>query len=87
MLEAGQRFDLLFTDVVMAGGMNGRELVSRAAAIAPDMAVLYTSGHPEAVLNEADWLAPGVALLRKPHHRRDLAAKLREALGAAKPKE
>lgn len=87
LLEAGQRFDLLFTDVVMAGGMNGRELVSRAAAIAPDMAVLYTSGHPEAVLNEADWLAPGVALLRKPHHRRDLAAKLREALAAAKSKD
>ncbi|MEZ5995148.1 MAG: PAS domain S-box protein [Hyphomonadaceae bacterium] len=83
ILRAGQEFDLLFTDVVMAGGMNGRQLAEAARALAPHLPVLYTSGHPETVLNEADHIAPGVKLLRKPYRRRELAAKLREAFASS----
>ncbi|MFN3463941.1 MAG: PAS domain S-box protein [Terricaulis sp.] len=80
MLREGEVFDLLFTDVVMAG-MTGSQLAALAHAIAPDMPVLYTSGHPETMMNDEGYLAPGVTLLRKPYRRRELAAKLREVLG------
>lgn len=46
------------------------------------MRVLYTSGHPETMMDDEGFLAPGVTLLRKPYRRRELAAKLREVLGA-----
>jgi CheY-like chemotaxis protein len=82
MLREGEAFDLLFTDVVMAG-MTGSQLAALAHAIAPDMPVLYTSGHPETMMNDEGYLAPGVTLLRKPYRRRELAAKLREVLGEA----
>ena len=82
MLREGEAFDLLFTDVVMAG-MTGSQLAALAHAIAPDMPVLYTSGHPETMMNDEGYLAPGVTLLRKPYRRRELAAKLREVLGDA----
>ncbi|MBX3430247.1 MAG: PAS domain S-box protein [Hyphomonadaceae bacterium] len=81
MLNEGERFDLLFTDVVMAG-MSGSQLASLAHAIAPEMPVLYTSGHPETMMDREGYLSPGVMLLRKPYKRRELAAKLREALAA-----
>jgi len=80
MLQEGERFDLLFTDVVMAG-MSGSLLAVEAQKIAPEMPVLYTSGHPETMMNDEGHLAHGVTLLRKPYRRRELAAKLREVLG------
>jgi len=80
MLREGESFDLLFTDVVMAG-MSGSQLAALAHTIAPGMPVLYTSGHPETMMNDEGYLAPGVTLLRKPYRRRELAAKLREVLG------
>ncbi len=82
MLREGETFDLLFTDVVMAG-MSGSQLAALAHTIAPGMPVLYTSGHPETMMNDEGYLAPGVTLLRKPYRRRELAAKLREVLGDA----
>ncbi len=81
MLREGDVFDLLFTDVVMAG-MSGSQLAALARGIAPHMPVLYTSGHPETMMDDEGYLAPGVTLLRKPY-RRELAAKLRDVLGAA----
>lgn len=82
ILREGEVFDLLFTDVVMAG-MSGSQLAALAREIAPHMPVLYTSGHPETMMDDEGYLAPGVMLLRKPYRRRELAAKLRDVLGAA----
>jgi PAS domain S-box-containing protein len=79
-LREDPQFDLLFTDVVMPGGMNGRQLADAAYALVPTLPVLYTSGNPDIVLGEEGRLASGVNLLRKPYRRRELAAKLREAL-------
>ncbi|MCX7357728.1 MAG: PAS domain S-box protein [Alphaproteobacteria bacterium] len=81
LLQEGERFDLLFTDVVMAG-MSGEQLALLARNIVPGLPVLYTSGHPETMMDEEGYLSPGVTLLRKPYKRRELAAKLREVLGA-----
>jgi two-component SAPR family response regulator len=81
-MEISYPVDLLFTDVIMAG-MSGAQLAALAHDIAPAMPVLYTSGHPETMMDDEGNLAPGVALLRKPYRRRELAAKLREVLVAA----
>jgi nitrogen-specific signal transduction histidine kinase/CheY-like chemotaxis protein len=67
---ATTRVSLLFTDVVMPGGMNGFELAQRARAAQPDIKVLLTSGFPE---QPADPAAIGARLLNKPYRAEDLA--------------
>lgn len=72
--------DLLFTDVVMPGGMNGQELAARAAALRPALKVLFTSGYSRDALLKAGRLPKGVHLLPKPYRRRDLALAVRRVL-------
>ncbi len=72
--------DLLFTDVVMPGGMSGKQLADRASVIRPDLKVLYTSGYTENAIVHHGRLDPGVKLLRKPYGKRDLAARIRSVL-------
>ncbi|PWG61407.1 PAS domain S-box protein [Sediminicurvatus halobius] len=84
-LEAGEAVDLLFTDVIMPGGMNGRELAAAAQRLRPDLPVLYSSGYPDGALGSDGRLEEGVALLPKPYRRAELAAKLREVLGRRAP--
>lgn len=73
-------FDLLFSDVVMPGGMNGPQLVEQAQQLYPAMKVLFTSGYTENAIVHHGRLDPGVKLLSKPYRRQDLADKIREAL-------
>ncbi len=79
-LERGENFDLLFTDVVMPGGMNGRDLAGAALRHQPALKVLYTSGYTEDAIIHQGRLDPGVALLSKPYRRADLAAMIRKVL-------
>lgn len=72
--------DLLFTDVIMPGGMNGRELAEAALEIKPDLKVLYTSGYTENAIVHQGRLNPGVQLLSKPYRRADLERKIRDVL-------
>lgn len=72
--------DLLFTDVVMPGGMNGRELAEEVVRLRPGMRTLFTSGYAESAIVHQGRLDPGVQLLSKPYRRQDLADKLRKAL-------
>jgi PAS domain S-box-containing protein len=83
--ENGTEFDLLFTDVVMPGGMNGRELASELQVRRPGLAVLYTSGYTENAIFHHGRLDAGVALLNKPFRRVDLAQKVRSVLDAPQP--
>lgn len=73
---------LLFTDVVMAGGMSGPQLADAARALRPGLPVLYTSGYTENAMLHQGGLHRGELLLGKPYRRADLAGKLRAALGA-----
>ena len=73
-------FDLLFTDVVMPGGMSGRDLADAARLIRPKLPVLFTSGYTENAIVHQGRLDPGVQLLNKPFRKQDLAAKVRRML-------
>jgi signal transduction histidine kinase len=46
LLQGGEGFDLLFTDVIMPGRMNGQQLGQAALKLFPEMKILYTSGYP-----------------------------------------
>jgi PAS domain S-box-containing protein len=80
VLDLGLSFDLLFTDVVMPGGVNGPALAAEAQRRRPGLRVLFTSGYTENGIVHQGRLDPGVMLLNKPYRRRDLAEKVREAL-------
>lgn len=79
MLEQ-ERFDLLFTDVVMPGGINGPQLAAEAQKLYPDMKILFTSGYTENAIVHHGRLDAGVHLLSKPYRRQELASKVREVL-------
>lgn len=72
--------DLLFTDVIMPGGMNGPELAATARTLYPGLKVLYTSGYTENAIIHHGRLDPGVLLLSKPYRGEELASKIRNAL-------
>jgi CheY-like chemotaxis protein len=72
--------DLLFTDVVMPGGMNGRQLADQLTRELPGLKVLFTSGYTHGVMAVQSTAMPPGQLLNKPFRRRDLAVKVREAL-------
>ncbi|MCW5752284.1 MAG: response regulator [Alphaproteobacteria bacterium] len=84
VLERGDSFDLLFTDVVMPGGLSGRELADRARQMRPGMPVLFTSGYTENAIVHHGRLDRGIHLLAKPYRREDLAAKVRKVLDEAR---
>ncbi len=71
-------FDLLFTDMVMPGGMTGRQLADQAQGLIPRLPVLFSSGYSESVIAHRNRLETGVHLLNKPYLRQELAAKIRD---------
>ena len=72
--------DLLFTDVIMPGGMTGRDVADAARARRPGLRVLFTSGYSEDALTKQGRLEAGTHLLAKPYRRVDLARKVRSVL-------
>jgi len=80
IIEAGHEFDLLFTDVIMPGTMNGRQLADAIQAQRPRLNVLYTSGYTENAIIHHGRLDSGVLLLAKPYRKSDMAKMVRKAL-------
>jgi signal transduction histidine kinase/CHASE3 domain sensor protein len=80
MIENGAAFDLLFTDVIMPGGMTGRQLADELARRRPGLKVLYTSGYTDNAIVHHGRLDRGVLLLTKPYRRPQLAEMVRRAL-------
>ncbi len=72
--------DLLFTDVIMPGAMNGRQLVEEALKRRPHLKTLYTSGYTENAIVHHGRLDSGVLLLAKPYRKSELARMIRLAL-------
>ena len=81
IIDRGTRFDLLFTDVIMPGGMNGRQLAEQVVLRRPDAKILYTSGYTDNAIVHHGRLDPGVAVLNKPYRKAELAQKIRQSLG------
>ncbi|MGO4410956.1 PAS domain-containing protein [Brevundimonas sp. 2YAF1] len=77
-LQEEPGFDLMFTDVVMPGGMDGQELARQARAIAPDLRVLFTSGFIGPL--DAASRIPAGQWLCKPYRRQELITRVREIL-------
>lgn len=81
VVDRGETFDLLFTDVIMPGGMNGRQLADEVKKRRPGVKVLYTSGYTENAIVHHGRLDEGVLLLAKPYRKAQLASMLQQALG------
>jgi CheY-like chemotaxis protein len=77
---ASQPYDLLLTDVIMPGPMNGKALADEAARRWPGTKIVFMSGYTENTIIHEGRLDSGVLLLNKPFARRDLAAIVRRAL-------
>jgi signal transduction histidine kinase/CheY-like chemotaxis protein len=80
IIDSPERIDLLFTDVIMPGGMNGRQLAAEAQKRRPQLKVLYTSGYTENAIVHHGRLDAGVLLLAKPYVGSELARMLKTAL-------
>src|SRR5450432_2470239 len=81
--DGGAAFDLLFTDVIMPGGLNGRQLAAQMMQRRSPLKVLFTSGYTENAIIHHGRLDSGVLLLAKPYRKLDLARLLRVALTSA----
>ena len=81
ILSGNQPVDLLFSDVIMPGGMNGAQLAVEARRIRPELKVLLTSGYTAAALSFEHGLPNDLNVVGKPYQREELAKKLRLVIG------
>lgn len=72
IVESGQKIDLLFTDVVMPGGMNGMDLARFLRNTQPGLKVIYTTGYADDIVAKLGRLEDNAILLRKPYDRNKL---------------
>ena len=83
IVRQGAAFDLLFTDIVMPGSMNGRQLAETLMDGRPSLRVLFTSGYSDGALPLQGRAGQGIPLLTKPYRRAELARLLRRCLDIA----
>jgi signal transduction histidine kinase len=81
-IDGPQAIDLLFTDIIMPGSMNGRQLAAAALKRRAALKILYTSGYSNEAIIHHGQLDAGVLLLAKPYRKSDLARMIRTALTA-----
>jgi signal transduction histidine kinase/CheY-like chemotaxis protein len=81
ILREDGSIDVLFSDVVMPGGMNGVQLAVEARRIRPDIKILLTSGYAASSLMKEQGLPDTLELLPKPYEREELACKLQLVIG------
>jgi CheY-like chemotaxis protein len=80
IIDAGEEIDLLLTDVMMPGSIDGRQLAVEALNRRPSLKVLFTSGYSETAMIDDGHLGTGELMLAKPYRKTDLAKMLRTAL-------
>lgn len=81
VLDAGEPVDILFSDVVMAGGMTGFELANRVRERRPDLQVVLTSGYTDPAMIKDGQMPAGARWLAKPYSLDALEAALRPVAG------
>jgi signal transduction histidine kinase/CheY-like chemotaxis protein len=82
VIDGPQEIHLLFTDMIMPGSMNGRQLADQALQRRASLKILFTSGYSNETIMHHGHLDAGVLLLAKPYRRSDLARMIRAALVA-----
>jgi len=90
MLKSHPEIDLLFTDMVMPEGMNGKELAQVARTLRPNLPVMFTTGYVDAKILQDGAINPHQNLLIKPYRKEDLARRVRSTLdkhGTNSPKQ
>jgi PAS domain S-box-containing protein len=85
ILAAGTHFDLLFTDIVMPGAINGRKLAEQMKKRNPAMKVLFTSGYFDETSGRDGGTVSSENLLSKPYRAKELAGALRAILDSPSP--
>ena len=80
VLGANDEIDLLFTDLVMPGGVSGSDLADRAAVMRPELKVLFTSGYPNHPMLARRPIGATEAFIEKPYRTANLATKIRSLL-------
>jgi PAS domain S-box-containing protein len=83
ILMQGERVDLMFSDIVMPGGIDGTQLAEAATALRPDLKVLLTSGFARGSIQDGATSAYLKNLLSKPYRKTELAQRVRATLDAA----
>jgi CheY-like chemotaxis protein len=83
MLDAHRDIALLFTDIGLPGGMNGRQLADEARRRRPGLKVLFTSGYARNAIVHHGRLDPGVELISKPFTYAALGTRVRRMLDEA----
>ncbi len=83
LLEAEQDVRLLFTDVGLPGGLNGRQLADEARRRRPDLLVLFTTGYTRNAIIHQGRLDPDAELIGKPFTYATLVAKIQRLLRRA----
>lgn len=79
-LDGGERFDLLFTDLVLPGGMNGVEIADALQSVDADMKVVFTTGYARSARDDIERRRPDAKVLAKPYRAADLLAAVNEAI-------
>ena len=82
LLARHPEIQLLFTDIGLPGGMNGRQLADEARKCRPNLRVLFTTAYARNAIVHDGRLDPGVSLLPKPYTQSALATKVRDILDA-----
>ena len=82
VINSPTEIDLLFTDMIMPGSMNGRQLADKALQRRSSLKILFTSGYSDEAIMHHGHLDAGVLLLAKPYRKSDLARMIRAALAA-----
>jgi signal transduction histidine kinase len=80
IIAAADRIDLLCTDIMMPGSMNGFDLARRARQRRPDLRLVYMSGYPDKALESAKPANGNVPYLAKPFRANDLVAGIKRAM-------
>jgi CheY-like chemotaxis protein len=80
LLNAHPEIEMLFTDVVLTGGMNGRELAEEALKLRPDLKILFTTGYTQNAIVHHGRLDEGINFIGKPFSAAALMAKVQATL-------
>ncbi len=79
-LASGRSFNLVFTDIVLPGGMNGFEIAKEANRLQPGIKVIYTSGYAENTIEHEFQLETGPMIVKKPYRKAELLERVRAEL-------